>query len=192
MNIEKYPQPLAQVAFRQCCELIDEILHGYRAVINQSYQGYLNHCKRVAACCLMLSKDDSKETLRKIAIAAAFHDIGIWTAHTIDYIKPSVEEMRQYLVSNELLMWEKEITFMITEHHKVTKAECSEYHLVEKFRRADYADFTLGLVRSNIPLSEFHKLTREFPNNGFHKTLIYLGIKRLLQKPWSPLPMFKW
>lgn len=81
MNIEKYPQPLDQVVFRQCCELIDEILQDYRAVINQSYQGYLNHCKRVAACCLMLSKDGSKETLRKIAIAAAFHDIGIWTAH---------------------------------------------------------------------------------------------------------------
>ena len=192
MNIEKYPQLLDRVEFRRCCELIDEILQDYRAVINQSYQGYLNHCKRVAACCLMLSKDDSKETLRKIAIAVAFHDIGIWTAHTIDYIKPSVEEMRQYLVSNELLMWEKEITLMITEHHKITKAECSEYQLVEKFRRADYADFTLGLVRSNIPLSELHKLTREFPNNGFHKNLIYLGIKHLLQKPCSPLPMFKW
>ncbi len=94
MNIKKQPQLLDQVEFRQCCELIDEILQDYRAVINQSYQGYLNHCKRVAACCLMLSKDGSKETLRKIAIAAAFHDIGIWTAHTIDYIKPSVEEMR--------------------------------------------------------------------------------------------------
>lgn len=116
----------------------------------------------------------------------------VYGLHTIDYIKPSVEEMRQYLVSNELLMWEKEITLIITEHHKVTKAECSEYQLVDKFRCADYADFTLGLVRSNIPLSEFHKLTREFPNNCFHKTLIYLGIKRLLQKQCSPLPMFKW
>ena len=140
---------------------------------------------------MILSADRSYETLHKIAIAVAFHDIGIWTANTLDYIKPSVEQMRQYLASNELLMWEKEITLMITEHHKMTKVECSEDQLVENFRRADYADFTLGLVRSSIPLDEFRKLTRDFPNKGFNKTLIYLGIKRLLQKPWSPLPMFK-
>lgn len=192
MNTEKHPQLLDQIAFKRCCDLIDDILQDYRVVINRSYQGYSNHCKRVAACCLILSADRSYETLHKIAIAVAFHDIGIWTANTIDYIKPSVEQMRQYLASNELLMWEKEITLMITEHHKMTKVECSEDQLVENFRRADYADFTLGFVRSNIPLDEFRKLTRAFPNKGFHKTLIYLGIKRLVQKPWSPLPMFKW
>lgn len=183
---------LDQDAFVQCTVYIDKILKEYQTVIGKDYQGYLNHCKRVAACCLILCQDRSQEVCEKIAIAVAFHDIGIWTAKTIDYIEPSVEQMYNYLVSNQLLDWQEEITLMISEHHKLTITQCLEYPLVEYFRQADYADFSFGFLRSNIPLSEFKKLTQQYPNAGFHKTLMSLGIKRLFQKPWSPLPMFKW
>ncbi|RLZ11035.1 phosphohydrolase [Acinetobacter sp. 2JN-4] len=193
MNIkQQFSLSLDDDAFIQCSTWIETILQEYKTVIQLNYQGYLNHCKRVAACCLTLCQDNGSETIYKIAIAAAFHDIGIWTAKTIDYLSPSVDQMQQYLIANDLLDWEKEIALMITEHHKLTKAEFSEYPLVEYFRQADYADFSLGLLRSNIPVNQFKKLTRQFPNSGFHKTLICLGIKRLVQKPWSPLPMFKW
>ncbi|UGQ27124.1 HD domain-containing protein [Acinetobacter calcoaceticus] len=183
---------LDQNAFKQCSILIETILQEYQTIIDRDYQGYLNHCKRVAACCLILSQDSREDTIRKIAIAVAFHDIGIWTSKTIDYLEPSVKVMLSYLTLHRLLDWQIEITLMITEHHKLTRTKCSEYPLVEYFRQADYADFSLGLLRSNIPRSEFKKLTSQYPNSGFHKTLVCLGLKRFLQKPWSPLPMFKW
>lgn len=183
---------LDQDAFRQCSILIETILQEYQTTIEADYQGYLNHCKRVVACCLILSQDCNEETIHKVAIAVAFHDIGIWTSKTIDYLEPSVKVMLSYLSLHRLLDWQIEITLMITEHHKLTTTKFSEYPLVEYFRQADYADFSLGLLRSNIPKSEFKKLTRQYPNAGFHKTLVYLGLKRFLQKPWSPLPMFKW
>ncbi len=183
---------LDQNAFKQCSIFIETILQEYQTIIDRDYQGYLNHCKRVAACCLILSQDSREDTIRKIAIAIAFHDIGIWTSKTIDYLEPSVKVMLSYLTLHRLLDWQIEITLMITEHHKLTTTKFSEYPLVEYFRQADYADFSLGLLRSNIPKSEFKKLTRQYPNAGFHKTLVYLGLKRFLQKPWSPLPMFKW
>lgn len=183
---------LDQDAFRQCCIFTEKILQEYQTIIDADYQGYLNHCKRVAACCLILSQDSREDTIRKIAIAVAFHDIGIWTSKTIDYLEPSVKVMLSYLTLHRLLDWQIEITLMITEHHKLTTTKCSEYPLVEYFRQADYADFSLGLLRSNIPKSEFKKLTSQYPNAGFHKTLVCLGLKRFLQKPWSPLPMFKW
>lgn len=183
---------LDQDAFSQCSIFIEMILKKYQTIIDADYQGYLNHCKRVAAYCLILSQDSSEDTIRKIAIVAAFHDIGIWTSKTIDYLEPSVKVMLSYLTLHRLLDWQIEITLMITEHHKLTTTKCSEYPLVEYFRQADYADFSLGLLRSNIPRSEFKKLTSQYPNSGFHKTLVYLGLKRFLQKPWSPLPMFKW
>jgi len=82
MNLEKYPQPLDQVVFRQCCELIDEILQDYRAVINQSYQGYLSHCKRVAACCLMLSKETVKKPCVKLRLLRLFM-ILVYGLHTL-------------------------------------------------------------------------------------------------------------
>ncbi|MFW1763075.1 phosphohydrolase [Acinetobacter calcoaceticus] len=182
---------LDQNAFKQCSILIETILQEYQTIIDRDYQGYLNHCKRVAACCLILSQDSREDTIRKIAIAVAFHDIGIWTSKTIDYLEPSVKVMLSYLTLHRLLDWQIEITLMITEHHKLTRTKCSEYPLVEYFRQADYADFSLGLLRSNIPRSEFKKLTSQYPNSGFHKTLVCLGLKRFLQKPWSPLPMFK-
>lgn len=183
---------LDQNAFKQCSILIETILQEYQTIIDRDYQGYLNHCKRVAACCLILSQDSREDTIRKIAIAVAFHDIGIWTSKTIDYLEPSVKVMLSYLTLHRLLDWQIEITLMITEHHKLTRTKCSEYPLVEYFRQADYADFSLGLLRSNISRSEFKKLTSQYPNAGFHKTLVCLGLKRFLQKPWSPLPMFKW
>lgn len=183
---------LDQNAFKQCCIFIEIILQEYQTIIDRNYQGYLNHCKRVAACCLILSQDSREDTIRKIAIAVAFHDIGIWTSKTIDYLEPSVKVMLSYLTLYRLLDWQIEITLMITEHHKLTRTKCSEYPLVEYFRQADYADFSLGLLRSNIPRSEFKKLTSQYPNAGFHKTLVCLGLKRFLQKPWRPLPMFKW
>ncbi|MFV5375761.1 phosphohydrolase [Acinetobacter calcoaceticus] len=183
---------LDQNAFKQCSILIETILQEYQTIIDRDYQGYLNHCKRVAASCLILSQDSREDTIRKIAIAVAFHDIGIWTSKTIDYLEPSVKVMLSYLTLHWLLDWQIEITLMITEHHKLTRTKCSEYPLVEYFRQADYADFSLGLLRSNIPRSEFKKLTSQYPNAGFHKTLVCLGLKRFLQKPWRPLPMFKW
>lgn len=183
---------LDQNAFKQCSILIETILQEYQTIIDRDYQGYLNHCKRVAACCLILSQDSREDTIRKIAIAVAFHDIGIWTSKTIDYLEPSVKVMLSYLTLHRLLDWQIEITLMITEHHKLTRTKCSECPLVEYFRQADYADFSLGLLRSNLPRSEFKKLTSQYPNSGFHKTLVCLGLKRFLQKPWSPLPMFKW
>lgn len=183
---------LDQDAFSQCSIFIEKILQEYQTIIDRDYQGYLNHCKRVAACCLILSQDSREDTIHKIAIAVAFHDIGIWTSKTIDYLEPSVKVMLSYLTLHRLLDWQIEITLMITEHHKLTTTKCSEYPLVEYFRQADYADFSLGLWRSNIPRREFKKLTSQYPNSGFHKTLVYLGLKRFLQKPWSPLPMFKW
>ncbi|ENU07793.1 hypothetical protein [Acinetobacter calcoaceticus] len=183
---------LDQNAFGQCSIFIETILQEYQNIIDRDYQGYLNHCKRVAACCLILSQDSREDIIRKIAIAVAFHDIGIWTNKTIDYLEPSVKVMLSYLTLHRLLDWQIEITLMITEHHKLTTTKCSEYPLVEYFRQADYADFSLGLLRSNIRRSEFKKLTSQYPNAGFHKTLVCLGLKRFLQKPWSPLPMFKW
>lgn len=178
--------------FIQCANYIEKILFQYQTIIGADYQGYLNHCKRVAVCCLILAQDDCQQTRDKIAIAVAFHDIGIWTAKTIDYIQPSVQQMRQYLEINQLSDWQNELTLMITEHHKLTATECDQYPLVEHFRKADYADFSLGLLRSNIPFQTFKYLTQQYPNCGFHKNLMFLGFKRFLHKPWSPLPMFKW
>lgn len=46
--------------FIQCANYIEKILFQYQTIIGADYQGYLNHCKRVAVCCLILAQDDCR------------------------------------------------------------------------------------------------------------------------------------
>jgi len=87
-------------------------------------------------------------------IAACHHDIGLWSDHTVDYLPPSIREAITYLEANEMNHWVEEITLLIDLHHKlrVIKGEVAEkYPLLEVFRRADLADFSLGLVLGGVP-----------------------------------------
>jgi HD superfamily phosphodiesterase len=52
-----------------------------------AFTAYKNHAYRVANLCVAFSSGDGAQ-LEKIATAAAFHDLGIWTNHTFDYLGP--------------------------------------------------------------------------------------------------------
>ncbi len=93
-------------------ELIDSILGGYREVIGEDYPGYRNHVQRMVNFCLALGAFEA-ETRHKIVIAGAFHDIGIWTAQTFDYLPPSIEAADIYLKREGLTAWSAEIRQMI-------------------------------------------------------------------------------
>ena len=45
--------------------------------------------------CLLI--DCEKNNEEKYAIASVFHDVGIWTDHTFDYLDPSIEQAKIYL-----------------------------------------------------------------------------------------------
>lgn len=139
----------------------------------------------------MLSQKQDPESIHKIAIAAAFHDIGIWTANTLDYLPPSIEALNQYLAAHQLIHFQEELSLMITEHHKLSSIYYPKYRLVEYFRQADYADFLLGIIRFGMPLNAYKQLKSTYPNAVFHKTLFYLGMKRFFGNLGIP-PMFKW
>ena len=68
---------------------LDTILGDHSAVLGPDATPYRNHAYRVANLCLIQSPR-SAEGIEKIAIAAAFHDLGIWTDQTFDYLAPSV------------------------------------------------------------------------------------------------------
>lgn len=192
MDQKTLPLTLNQSVFSECIQNLEKILSEYKDLIDKDYNGYFNHCIRMAGCCLMLSQKQDSESIHKIAIAAAFHDIGIWTENTLDYLQPSVEALNKYLAAHQLMHFQEELSLMITEHHKLTPAHYPNHELVECFRQADYADFSLGIIRFGIPLTLYKQLKSIYPNAGFHKRLFYLGLKRFFRKPWNLLPMFKW
>lgn len=90
-------------------QLLDSILETYRPVIDRDYQGYRNHCVKVYLYSVRVmprpADSEGAAVLRKLAIALAFHDIGLWTARTIDYLDPSITVAMEYLEKNQLAAW---------------------------------------------------------------------------------------
>ena len=174
--------------------LVEDILLPWKDRIGSDYEGYKNHVYRMLHCCFALTPctDDDRS---KLIIASCHHDIGIWSDHTVDYLPPSIREAKQYLVTHQLEAWDEEITLLIDLHHKIRtiKGELStQYPLLDIFRRADLADFSLGMVLGGVPRTFMHRLKKQFPNAGFHKMLMKAASGWFARHPLSPPPFMKW
>ncbi len=172
--------------------LLDELLADYRDILGADYDAYRNHCLRIFNFCSALSRS-STDTERedKIAVAATFHDLGIWTDKTFDYIKPSQQLARRYLERADRVAWSDEIDAMISEHHKIRKYELNPAWLVEPFRKADWIDISAGMLRFRLPDNFVIDVIYGIPNAGFHKKLALLALERIKAHPFSPFPMVK-
>lgn len=167
---------------------IEIMFTNYKDVIGKDYTRYKNHVYRVFLNCLMMDNEKSNE--EKYAIAAVFHDIGIWTNHTIDYLAPSIEQAKQYLSENNKKEWIDEIALMIYAHHKTGRYNGAYAATVETFRRADYIDVTLGLFTYGLNKKAIAVNRKKFPNAGFHVFLIQKITENFFRHPLKPLPMF--
>ena len=74
---------------------LDEILRAHASALGHDFTAYRNHAYRVANLCVAQSAGDPPQ-IEKAAIAAAFHDLGIWTHRSFDYLPPSVELARAH------------------------------------------------------------------------------------------------
>ncbi|HEY9102500.1 hypothetical protein [Chitinimonas sp.] len=171
-------------------ERYDTLLQQYAPVIGADYMAYRNHGYRMMNYCLALA-GEQPDGLEKVGIAAAFHDLGIWTDHTFDYLPPSERLARDWLVQQGKTEWVDEVVAMIAEHHKVSACGPAQGPLVEAFRRADWVDVTLGLRRFGLPRSLMREVNAVFPNEGFHWRLVQLSASQAWHHPLNPLPMFK-
>ncbi|MCK5360003.1 MAG: hypothetical protein KAJ95_05220 [Gammaproteobacteria bacterium] len=113
--------------------LLEEILGEWKEVIGEDYEGYKNHVYRMLHFCFYLHKATEEEK-HKLIIAACFHDLGLWSDHTVDYLPPSIILAKAYLQQNKLEHWSAEIELIIDMHHKVTTYKNNDYPLVDVFR----------------------------------------------------------
>ena len=168
---------------------IDEVLHDHAAELGHDFSAYRNHVYRVANLCAAMV--DGRGDLEKIAVAAVFHDLGIWTKKTFDYIAPSVALAREYLTARDRAAWAAEVEQMIEDHHKITPSRANRDSLVEPFRRADWIDVTRGLRTFGLPRPLIRSVLAGWPNAGFHRRLVQLTLERFRMHPLTPLPMVK-
>lgn len=171
--------------------LIEEILAAWRDVIGKDFPGYRGHVYRVFNFCLAL-QPATEDQRAKLAIAACFHDIGLWSAKTVDYIPPSMEEADRYLQATGRGDWSGEITRMIEMHHKVRALGDGSPALVEWFRKADLVDFSLGWITFGLPWSLVRQVKKAIPNQGFHWFLTKGASHWFLRHPLSPPPFMRW
>jgi len=170
---------------------VDEVLDYHASQLGNDLTAYRNHVYRIVNLSVAIGGDTHIE-LEKIAIAAVFHDLGIWTNKTFDYIAPSVALARAHLAARGMTDWIPEIEAMIVDHHKVTSSRPDPQSLVESFRRADWIDVTFGLRRFGLPRPFIAAVGAAWPDAGFHRRLVELAIGRWWKHPLSPLPMVKW
>jgi hypothetical protein len=168
--------------------LIGEILGMWKTDLGDDLSGYKNHVYRMINFCLAQGEFDEQET-KKIVIAGCFHDLGIWSDRTFDYLPPSVKRAEQYLRENDMGEWIPEIGRMIDQHHKLRS---SEDRLTEAFRKGDLIDFSLGIIKCGLPGEFVREVKKAFPNAGFHKRLVQIGSRWICRHPLNPLPVLKW
>lgn len=179
------------MAAEESIALVDALLEPWRATIGPDYEGYRNHAQRVARFCAALAVN-APDTQRKIAIAAAFHDLGIWSAGTLDYLPPSAALAHEHLRAHGLDAWGPEIERMILLHHRVRGCHGPDDVLVEALRRADLVDLSLGAISFGLDRALVATVKKDFPNAGFHACLGRLLGGWLRRHPLSLPPFLRW
>ncbi len=170
--------------------IIERVIQMHSADLGADLMAYRNHTYRVVNFCLALFPAEFMQ-LEKLSTAAAFHDLGIWTHHTFDYLKPSVGLACAHLIGTGQDEWSAEITEMILQHHKLFPYRRHPQWLVEPLRRADLVDVSAGLVTFGLPRELIREIYATWPTEGFHKRLVQLELARLRRYPWNPLPMVR-
>ena len=151
--------------------------------------GYRNHVYRMVNFCFAQGRFDAEQK-EKIIIAGCFHDLGIWSADTWDYLPPSIELANDYLSRTDCEDWQSEVSTMIDQHHRIRS--CEPGSLVDVFRRGDLVDFSLGLFKCGIPRDFIHQVKNAFPNAGFHRQLVSHACRWTLRHPLNPVPVLRW
>jgi predicted metal-dependent HD superfamily phosphohydrolase len=174
--------------------LLDDVLEQHATQLGRDFAGYRNHAYRVANFCCVLAENHGhgvdEQTLRVVSVAAAFHDIGIWTDGTWDYLPPSQRRASEWLLARGHTRCRGHVDEMIGQHHKLTTYRYDV--LVDAFRLADLADVSRGLLASNIPRAFMREVFAHYPNEGFHRRLVHFSCRHLLRHPLNPMPMLRW
>jgi hypothetical protein len=171
--------------------LLEETLAPWKHDIGSDYPGYRNHVYRMVHFCFAM-RECTEDERRKTIIAGCFHDLGIWSDRTADYLPPSIARAHTYLQRNSLEPWSAEIELLIDNHHRLREHAETRYPLVEVFRRADLIDVSLGLVTFGLSRRYIRRVKAAFPNAGFHWRLVRLIGGWAPRHPASPLPFLRW
>jgi hypothetical protein len=170
---------------------IEEILDAFRGALAEDHRAYRAHVYRVFHFSRALAGAAATGRDDGIALAAAFHDLGIWSDGTVDYLPPSARRVREHCERHGRAGEAAELARMVELHHKLTPCRGADDALVEAFRRADLVDLSFGFVRFGLPRAWVGEVRIAFPAAGFHLRVLQLVGGHALRHPLRPLPMMR-
>ena len=172
---------------------LDAILEEHRAEIDTEYTGYRNHCLSVYNLVRVAVELDERQD-EAVAIAAAHHDIALWTDDRIDYLDPSRDHALAWLEREGRAELSGVVSEMIMYHHKITTGAFARMDpLALAFRNADWSAFTYGLIPFDRFTAPRKAIAKAFPDAGFHAFLTRRTLRHLRSGGIAnPLPMMKW
>jgi len=170
---------------------IDGVLESWMQRLGTDFAGYRNHVYRVFNYARVLTKDAGRDS-EIIAVASAFHDLGVWTHSTLDYLEPSARLATEHVSGDERRTSARTIELMIVMHHKLLPYHGEAEQLVEGFRRADRCDLAFGaLFRAGVDRGYARELNARFPDEGFRGGIARRLLGWMVTHPRRPLPMMR-
>ncbi|MET9487308.1 hypothetical protein [Nocardia sp. NPDC006630] len=167
--------------------IVDAVLDRYRPQLGDEYDAYRNHVLRGFNYQLRLLGGDSLPD--SAALAWAIHDLGVWTAKTMDYLEPSAALADEFI--DKFAIPDPDLVHrMVMDHHRIRPVQ--EDRLVETFRIADLVDASRGLLRNQIPRTTVHSVVAELPYEHFHRIVLTGIIRHTARHPLHPAPMLRW
>jgi hypothetical protein len=172
--------------------LVEEILESHRehaAGDARGWASYRGHVYRVFNLA-RATVPDSADRDDKLAIAAAFHDIDVFTS--LNYLGLSIRTMDAWLQRTGRDAWAEELAVIVAKHHHLTPHRGRHATLAEAFRRADLNDLSQGLIRSGLPREYIRQVRRSIDVGVFFtRTVPRAIVRHLVRHPLDPLPMVR-
>jgi hypothetical protein len=170
--------------------LIEEVLEVWAPVLGRARLAYGGHVYRVfnfARRLLGSARHDSA-----LAMASAFHDLGMWSDATFDYLEPSIRRAGEHVRARQPVLSADLIADLIRNHHLLRRPRAGrEAQVIDAFRRADLVDVSRGLLRSGLDAGFVREVAASFPYAGFHGLLLREALAWCVRHPLRPLPMLR-
>jgi hypothetical protein len=172
--------------------LVEEILDSHRkhaAGDERGWASYRGHIYRVLnlARAVVPDSDDRDD---KLAIAAAFHDIDVFSS--LNYLGPSIRTMDAWLQRTGRGAWTEELAVIVAKHHHLSTYRGRYATLAEAFRRADLNDLSQGLIRSGLPREHVREVRQSIDVGIFFtRTVPRAIVRHLIRHPLDPLPIVR-
>lgn len=170
---------------------VDALLERHADALGDDFDAYRNHVYRVSNFYALLHGRAGLD-LDLLAVAASFHDLGMWTARSFDYLEPSIALAVACLDETGRAGHAREVTAMIANHHRLRPCPAGLPRSVEVFRRADWIDVSAGWLKFGLSSCVVAQVMALFPDAGFRRLLLRRLLRHIRRHPFDPLPMLRW